>query len=91
MGVQSFNDQVLKVMGRQHTRDTLFEKLDLIDQDGINNLSIDLMFANPKQTFEVWKEDVQIALSLNIQHISAYSLMLKENTAYEKWLAAGRV
>lgn len=91
MGIQSFNDEVLKIMGRLHRSEMIYEKLELFQKAGCQNVSIDLMFANPKQSMDVWKEDVAQALSQKIQHISAYSLMLKENTAYERWLEAGLI
>lgn len=91
LGVQSFNDEVLRLMGRLHDSKTVLEKLALMQDHGCDNISIDLMFANPKQDMSVWQEDVAMAVQQDIQHISSYSLMIKENTAYERWLKRGLI
>ena len=91
MGVQSFDDATLKMMGRLHDRQTVFEKIDLLQQAGIDRLGIDLMFANPKQTMQVLKEDIATAVTLPINHISYYSLMIKDNTPFQRWILTGQI
>lgn len=91
MGVQSFDNQVLRFMGRLHNRETVYQKLALLKAMGCQNLGIDLMFGNPKQTLEVLQADLEQALQLDIDHISYYSLMIKENTPFERWLATGQM
>lgn len=86
LGVQSFNNEVLEIMGRLHREDMIYEKIDLINGLGINNISIDLMFNNPKQTREVLERDLELAMQLDIQHMSIYSLMIEKNTQYERWI-----
>ncbi|MBG9984982.1 radical SAM family heme chaperone HemW [Aerococcaceae bacterium DSM 111022] len=90
MGIQSFDDKVLRMMGRVHRRETIFEKLDLMHQLGIENIGIDLMFGNPKQNYEILKSDVEQAMELDVKHISYYSLMIKENTAFARWVQTGQ-
>lgn len=91
MGVQSFDDQVLKLMGRLHNQQTVFDKIDLMQAKGIKRLGIDLMFGNPKQTLQVLQEDVRLAMTLPINHISYYSLMIKDNTPFQRWVLTGQI
>lgn len=91
MGVQSFDDEVLKIMGRIHNRKTVIEKLDIMKKMGCQNISIDMMMANPKQDIEILKKDLEIASSLDINHISYYSLILKEHTHFEMWFNEGKI
>ncbi len=90
MGVQSFDDQVLRMMGRIHRRDTVFEKLQMMDEMEIHNKGIDLMFGNPKQNRAVLLNDIQTALTMNINHLSYYALMIKERTAFHRWVETGQ-
>ena len=91
MGVQSLNNEVLGIMGRLHNRTTVFRKLKLMREMGCENISIDLMLANPKQSFDVLREDLNIATKLDIDHISYYSLILKENTYFDIWYSQGGI
>lgn len=91
MGVQSFNNDVLKLMGRLHTKERVFENIDLMARLGIKKFGIDLMFANPKQSMAVLEEDLAIASSLPINHISYYSLMIKDNTPFKRWVETGQI
>lgn len=86
LGVQSFDNQVLEIMGRLHREEMIYEKINLINRLGIENISIDLMFNNPKQTKEVLERDLDLAMELDIKHISIYSLMIEKNTQYERWI-----
>lgn len=91
MGVQSFDDEVLKIMGRLHDKKTVLDKLDIMNKLGCKNISIDMMMANPKQDIEVLKKDLEIAMNLDISHISYYSLILKEHTHFEIWFSQGKI
>ena len=91
MGVQSFHDPTLKMMGRLHNKQTVLDKVGLCRKMGIDNLGIDLMFANPKQDMEALKEDVRMALTLDVDHISYYSLMIKPNTPYARWVKTKQI
>lgn len=90
MGVQSFDNQVLRIMGRIHRKETVFEKLQIMKELGCKNISIDLMMANPKQDINVLKNDLSIAVNLDVNHISYYSLILKEKTHFELWVNEGK-
>lgn len=91
MGVQSFNDDVLKLMGRLHNRQTVFDKVQLMQEVGCTNFGIDLMFANPKQEMSVLQEDLRLATQLDINHISIYSLMIKDDTPFKRWVETGQI
>lgn len=91
MGVQSFNNEVLSIMGRIHNRTTVFKKLKMMRELGCKNISIDLMLANPKQDQDVLRQDLEIACKLEIDHISYYSLILKEETYFDLWYNQGKI
>lgn len=91
MGVQSFDDATLRMMGRLHDKQTVLDKVALCRKMGIDNLGIDLMFANPKQDMDILKQDVATALTLDVDHISYYSLMIKPNTPYARWVKTKQI
>lgn len=80
MGVQSFNDQLLKSISRSHTSIEAIHAIDTIKGSGIENLSIDLIYGLPGQTSEMWKKDLDMLFSLDIPHLSAYHLIYEEGT-----------
>lgn len=80
LGVQSFNPRLIKVLNRNHDKKLIIEKLNLIKEIGFNNINIDLMFGIPTEDLNDLKEDLNIALSLDITHISYYSLILEDKT-----------
>lgn len=79
MGVQSFNDSELTRVGRRHNSKRATDAYHIL-RKYFCNISIDLMFGLPCQTIESWCKTLETALSLNPEHISAYSLMLEEGT-----------
>ena len=80
MGVQSFEDRVLSVIGRRHTANQAVEAVSLLRQAGINNISIDLIYGLPGQTVASWTDSVAQAIALKPQHISAYGLTYEPGT-----------
>lgn len=91
MGVQTFDNEVLKIMGRLHTKEKVLNEINLMKSLGCKNISIDLMLANPKQSMDILEKDLDIALNLDINHISYYSLILKEHTHFELWEKQGKI
>lgn len=91
MGVQTFSDERLKWLHRRHTPSQVTEAIRLLRSNGIENISIDLIFGFPGQTLDEWEEDIAKALSLNPCHISAYSLMYEEGTPLFRLLERGEV
>ena len=82
LGAQSFNDNELKALGRIHTAEEIFEAVDMVRGAGIKNLNIDIMLATPKQTIESLKHTLDCVEKINPEHISAYSLIIEENTPF---------
>ena len=86
IGIQSFDDDLLQLIGRRHTAAEACEAVRMAQAAGFDNISIDLMYALPGQTMEQWQKDVQTALLLGVQHISTYGLIYEEGTALTKLL-----
>lgn len=80
MGVQSLDEDLLERLGRVHTRDMVFKSFDILRQAGFGNLNVDLMFAIPGQTMEVWRETLGEALALGSEHLSSYEVIYEEDT-----------
>ena len=86
MGIQTFDDQRLRFLHRRHTSRQAIEAVSILRAAGINNLSIDLMYGFPGETLSDWQSDISAALSLNVEHISAYCLMIEEGTPLHRML-----
>jgi len=91
MGVQSLNSDLLDRLGRVHTRDMVFKSFDLLRRAGFENLNVDLMFAIPGQTLEVWRDTLIEATAMGSEHLSTYEVIYEEDTALYGDLQAGRV
>ena len=89
MGVQSFDDTLLQLIGRRHTALQAREAVATAQAAGFDNISIDLMYALPSQTMVQWQNDVEEALQLCVQHISSYGLIYEEGTALTTLLEHG--
>lgn len=81
-GVQTFDDVLLKRIGRIHTVDEVYQSIENAQKLQFDNLSIDLMLGLPKQTLEHVETSLNAALALNLQHYSIYSLKVEENTLF---------
>lgn len=84
MGLQSTNDSLLKEIGRIHTFEEFKNNYYQARKAGFENINIDLMFGLPDQSLEDWKKTLEDAVSLNPDHISAYSLIIEEGTCFYK-------
>ena len=91
IGIQSFDDEDLKRINRRHTGEEAITAVRNAQSAGFNNLSIDLIYGLPFQTLEAWENQLDIALSLNVQHISSYGLTYEEGTALWKQREKGKV
>ena len=80
MGVQSFEDPILRLIGRRHTARQAMDAVANLRKAGISNISIDLIFGLPGQTVASWTASVEQAIALKPQHISAYGLTYEEGT-----------
>ena len=86
MGVQTFNDQRLQFLYRRHTASQAINAVSILRAAGIRNLSIDLMYGFPGETLSDWEADIEAALALNVEHISAYCLMIEEGTPLHRMM-----
>ncbi len=91
MGVQSFNDVDLRFINRRHTAKQATDAIHIIKKAGIDNISIDLIYGIPGQNIEIWKNNVDTAISLSVQHISAYTLMYEEGTRLSVMRSLGKI
>lgn len=80
IGIQTFNEETLKKMNRSHTYDLVKEKINLLNSYGIDNINVDLIYAFPGTKISDLKKDLDLFFSLNIKHISTYSLMIEPHT-----------
>lgn len=80
IGVQTFNDKFLKFLNRKHTKKEVIEKIKLAKMIGFDNINIDLIYALKNETLKDLEQDIDIFLSLNIEHISTYSLIIEPHT-----------
>lgn len=85
-GLQSADDEELKLLGRIHTWEEFLESFQLARECGFDNINVDLISAIPKQTLESWESSLRNVIALEPEHISAYSLIVEEGTPfYEKY------
>jgi oxygen-independent coproporphyrinogen-3 oxidase len=91
MGVQTFNDNTLRLLNRRHNAAQAVEAVERCRQAGFENISIDLMYGLPGETEESWLSDLRRAISLNVEHISAYHLIYEEATRLYQLLQEHRV
>ena len=80
MGAQTFSDNRLHFLHRRHTAEEVGLAVKRLRNVGIENISIDLMFGFPGETLDDWQQDINAALCLDVEHISAYCLMYEEGT-----------
>ncbi len=91
MGVQSFNDDDLKTINRRHSAQQALNAVQNLRNAGITNISIDLIYGLPNQTVEGWQHNLDVAISLGVPHLSAYSLTYEEGTVLYRMMEEGRV
>ena len=80
IGIQTFNENTLKLLQRRHTAQQAIEAFTRCREAGFHNISIDLMYGLPGETMESWEKDLQQALEMKPEHISAYHLIYEEGT-----------
>lgn len=80
MGAQTFDDRRLRFLHRRHSASQVPEAVSILHQAGIQNISVDLMYGFPDETFNDWDADITQALALNVEHLSAYCLIIEEGT-----------
>lgn len=91
MGVQSWDDAVLKSLGRTHDAERAEESFHLLREAGFENLSIDLIFGVPGQSLESWRASLERSIALSPEHLSAYGLTYEEDTEFFLKLGRGEM
>ena len=91
LGVQTFDNKMLKKIGRSHLEKDIYENIDRLKLAGFENISIDLIYALPGQTMEQVKENVTKAIGLDIPHMSLYSLILENHTVFMNRMRRGKL
>jgi oxygen-independent coproporphyrinogen-3 oxidase len=89
MGVQSLDESLLDRLERIHTREMVFKSFDILRRAGFDNLNLDLMFAIPGQTLDIWRATLTEALALGSEHLSTYEVIYEDDTPLFTQLKAG--
>lgn len=90
IGVQSFNDEILSLLNRRHTGKEAKKAIENAFSAGFENISIDLIYDIAYRSADMWRQDLQTASDYDIQHLSAYSLTVEENTLLARRVRAGQ-
>ena len=91
LGVQTFDNKMLKKIGRSHQEQDIYDNIRHLKQAGFDNISIDLIYALPGQTMDQVKENVAKAIALDIPHMSLYSLILENHTVFMNRMRRGKL
>lgn len=89
MGVQSLDEKLLERLGRIHDREQVFKSWDILRRSGFSNLNLDLMFAIPTQTMEIWRDTLREAIAMQSEHLSSYEVIYEDDTPLFHQLQAG--
>lgn len=91
IGTQSFYEPHLQYMNRAHQAQEAIDSIKQAQDAGFSNISIDLIYGIPHADHSIWENDLQTAINLQIQHISAYCLTIEPGTAFGNWLQKGKI
>lgn len=91
IGIQSFDDTVLKYLNRAHNAKLAIQCLEDAHRIGFDNISLDLIYAIPGQSEDQWRSNIDRAIELQPRHISSYSLTIEERTVFGNWAAKGKL
>nr|HET6903889.1 radical SAM family heme chaperone HemW [Ktedonobacteraceae bacterium] len=91
MGAQSFDEHLLKTLGRIHTTEEITQAVQYARAAGFMSINLDFMFGLPGQTIRHWQETLDRALDLHPEHFSLYSLIIEEGTPFHTWVHEGRI
>ncbi len=91
IGTQSFFDEDLKLMNRAHNASEADSSIKRAQDFGLENISIDLIYGSPTSNFEIWKENLNRTIELQVPHVSSYALTVEPKTALEKWIQNGKI
>ena len=82
LGIQTFDNNLLNLIGRKHTEKDILNAVSIIKTAGFKNISIDLIYGLPKQTLEGFTQDIEKAIALDTTHISTYGLKIEKNSFF---------
>jgi len=91
VGIQSFHETHLRKLHRAHSAQEAELCIRKLQDAGFENLTLDLIYAIPAESHDIWEQDLQKAIALQVPHISAYSLTIEPNTVFGKWLEKGKI
>ncbi len=91
LGVQSLDDALLDRLGRVHSKDMVFRSYEILRKAGFDNVNLDLMFALPGQTLEIWESTLAEALEMKSEHLSCYEVIYEEDTPLFQQLQTGEI
>lgn len=91
IGTQSFYEEDLKLMNRAHNASQAEDSIKRAQDFGFENISIDLIYGSPTSSFQIWKDNLQRAVDLQVAHISSYALTVEPKTALENWISKGKI
>ena len=89
MGVQSLDEKLLDRLGRIHSREMVFKSFNTLRSAGFENINLDLMFAIPTQTMEIWHATLNEAMAMQSEHLSSYEVIYEDDTPLYEQLKAG--
>ena len=89
MGVQSLDEKLLDRLGRIHSREMVFKSFDTLRAAGFDNVNLDLMFAIPGQTMEIWQATLNEAMAMASEHLSSYEVIYEDDTPLFAQMQAG--
>lgn len=90
LGSQTFDDEILKLIGRRHDSNAIVSAVKLAKEAGFTNISVDLIYGLPLQTLDSLKNDLEKFLELDIQHISTYGLKIEEGSKFSRYYSCNR-
>jgi len=91
IGVQSFDNSILKTLGRRHNGREGREAVEAARAAGFDNIAIDLIYGVPGQSHELWRETLETALGFNPEHLSCYELTVEEGTPFHRRIERGEI
>lgn len=91
IGLQSFKSSDLEWMNRAHTAEESTDAVNIAQNAGFDNITVDLMYGLPNLTLDEWRAHIQKVISMNVPHISAYCLTVEKKTALDKWVKERRL
>ncbi|QOW10650.1 radical SAM family heme chaperone HemW [Kaistella flava (ex Peng et al. 2021)] len=91
IGTQSFFDEDLKLMNRAHNSGEAESSIKRAQDFGFENISIDLIYGSPSSNFEIWKQNLDKTIELQVPHVSSYALTIEPKTMLNAWISQGKI